>query len=111
MVKSIIYEGLEKKNFFRNEAALNLWLRLNAEHIRFFNKVVNGIDREDLGAIDKPYTPYWVSNNQLTYDEYKCDAPRFTLEELSSLSHEEILVICERRTKQVFYEMFGEYQK
>lgn len=108
---SILYEGKKRKRFFRNEADRTLWLRLNAEHIRFINKVVNGIDKEDLGAIDKPHTPYSISNNQLTYDEHMCDEPRFSLEELSALHHKEILVIGNERTQVVFNEMFHDTRK
>jgi len=108
MVKSILFEGKEQKQFFKNEAERNLWLRLNAEHVRYINKVVNGIDEQDLGAIDKPYTPYWVSNNQLTYDEYKCSEPRFSLEELAALHHNQIQFIGDERTKIAFDKIFHE---
>jgi len=104
--------------FFKDEKQRNLWLRLNAEHIRFTNYYVRKcnvedlggdveeIEMEDLGDFDTVYSPYWVSKNQLEYDEKNRDAPRLSLEELSALSQEEILAITQRRNGELLKEIF-----
>ena len=81
-----LYEGKERKTFFKDEEERNLWVRLNAERIRHFQKTVNNQDQPDLGSIEIPYSHLWVSNNQLTYDEYMNTKPRFTLEELAAIT-------------------------
>jgi len=95
-------------NFFLNQKQRDLWVRLNAEHIRFHNKVMNSSNKEDLGSIDEKYSYMWISNNQLIYDETNLNAPRLSLEELSSLSHEELLILSKKRTKKLINELFGE---
>jgi len=102
------FEGKIKKNFFKDEAERNLWVRLNAEHIRYFHKVVNHKDEEDLGAIDKPYSHLWVSNNQLTYDEYMRDAPRYSFEELIGLNEADMLRLSRKRNQEEIKKMFGD---
>lgn len=96
--------------FFKSEEDRNLWIRLNAERIQYSHKKLNKID-EDLGAIDKPYSHLWVSNNQLDYDEQKREVPRFSLEELSSLSMEELFKLSIIRNKTKILEMFGDFGK
>ena len=100
-----LYAGKKKKVFFSKKDR-DLWVRLNAEHIRHANKVVNQIDKEDLGSIETVYSPLWISNNQLTYDEYMEDQPRLSLEELSSMNHDDLLVLSEERNKVTFEKIF-----
>ena len=52
------------------------------------------------------YSPLWISNNQLTYDEYMEDQPRLSLEELSSMNHDDLLVLSEERNKVTFEKIF-----
>ena len=95
--------------FFKDEDERNLWLRLNAEHIRYSTNIVNETENEDLGNIETPYSPYWVSHNQLMYDEKYCDAPRLTLEELSSLSHEELFALVRKKNRETLKRIMGRF--
>jgi hypothetical protein len=101
-----LYENKEKKVFFRNDEERNLWIRLNAEHIRYCKKVVNRIDKPDLGSIDEPHTHMWVSNNQLVYDEFMEDAPRMSLAELSAMSQDELVILAEKRNEETIKKIF-----
>ncbi len=83
--------GREKKKFFKNDNERNLWIKLNAKRIQYCEKVVNNKIYEDLGDIEKEYTPLWISNNQLTFDEYLHNAPRFSFEELLILNDDQLL--------------------
>lgn len=104
---NILFQGREKKSYFKNDKNRNLWIKLNAEHIRYSNKINNNINELDLGKISKPYSSLWVSNNQLIYDEYMRNAPRLSLEELSALSQDEILIISRQRNQDTIKEIFG----
>jgi len=103
-----VFEGNEKKSFFRDEEQRNLWIKLNAERIRYSQKILNNRDINDLGDIDTPYTHLWVSNNQLVYDEHQRDQPRFSLEELAAMSQEDLLRLSEERNKEIIKEIFDE---
>lgn len=103
-----VFEGNEKKSFFRDEEQRNLWLRLNAERIRYARNRYFYLHSDDLGSIDKPNTPLWISNNQLTYDEYVSDAPRLSLVELSSMSHENLLILSEERESETMKKIWDE---
>jgi hypothetical protein len=109
----IISNGMhkEKKIFFKSEADRNLWIKLNAELIGYFQETVNHKKKEDLGSVDKPYSHMWVSNNQLTYDEFNKDAPRFSLEELLTLSLDDLIRITRKQHKEFvekhFTTLFG----
>ena len=103
-----LYEGKERKTFFKDEEERNLWVRLNAERIRHFQKTVNNQDQPDLGSIEIPYSHLWVSNNQLTYDEYMNTKPRFTLEELAAMNHDDLLVLGEERSRETIKKIFDE---
>ena len=94
--------------FFKDEKQRNLWIRLNAEHIRYANEQINGIVEQNLGDIDEPYTYLWVSNNQLEYDEEHRDAPRLSLEELAALSQDEILKLSRERNRETIRILFEE---
>jgi len=100
-----------KKSFFRNKDERNLWIRLNAERIRYSQKILNHKDEQDLGSIDEPYSHLWVSNNQLTYDEYMHKEPRFSLEELSAMQHNELLKLSLERNKEVIEKIFSEFSE
>ena len=97
-----------KKKFFKSESERNLWIRLNAEHIRDSQKKTNNSKEDDLGSVDEQYSHMWVSNNQLTYDESERDAPRFSFEELLLLSHEELLKITRKRHMEFIQEIFSD---
>jgi hypothetical protein len=103
-----IYSNKKRKVFFRNEEERNLWIRLNAERIRYSQKILNNIDEQDLGSIDKPYSHLWVSNNQLTYDEYMEDAPRLSLAELSAMNHNDLLKLSQKRNQETIKKIFKE---
>ena len=92
--------------FFKNEDERNLWLKLNAEQIRYSTNITNNSDSEDLGDVDTPYSPHWISINQLLYDEKYNEAPRLSLEELSSLSHEEIFALVRKRNSEALKQIF-----
>ncbi len=95
----------EKKIFFNSEADRNLWIKLNAELIQYFRKKVNHKD-EELGSLNKPFSCLWVSKNQLKYDEYERDAPRFSLEQLLTIDFDELIKITRQRHKNWFKENF-----
>ncbi len=101
-----LFEDKTRKQFFKSEEERNLWIRLNAEHILYSNKVLNHHDEQDLGDINKPFSPMWVSNNQLTYDEYMRDAPRHSFEELLMLSEVEMFKLARKKNEQVIKELF-----
>ncbi len=67
----IILNGMpkERKIFFKSEADRNLWIKLNAEVIHHFSVTRNKKIDEGLGDVNKPFSPMWVSKNQLDYDE------------------------------------------
>ncbi len=82
----------ERKNFFKSKSERKLWIKLNAEVVKYvFEK--KGIEYSDLGSINKKYSPMWISKNQLDYDEHEADKPRFSFEELLTLSMEELAKI------------------
>jgi len=99
----------EKKIFFKSESERNLWVKLNAEVIRYFHETVNNKEREDLGDINTPFSYMWISNNQLTYDEYECDTPRFSFEELLTLDFNDLIKITRKRHQESMVETFPEY--
>lgn len=101
-----LFDGLEKKQYFKDENERNLWVKLNAEHIRYGEKVINNKIIEDLGDVDKAYTPLWISNNQLTFDEYMCDAPRISFEEFLTLSDDQLVRLTVERNRQMTKKMF-----
>jgi len=105
---SKLFEDKVKKSFFKSETERNLWVKLNAEHILYANKMVNRRIGQDLGGVDIPYSALWVSNNQLTYDEYMRDAPRISFEEFLTLSESQLLSLTQKRNRQALKEMFGE---
>jgi len=101
-----IFGGREKKKFFKDENERNLWIKLNAEHIRYGEKVVNNKIIEDLGSIDKAYSPLWISNNQLTFDEYMCNAPRISFEEFLTLTDDQLVRLTVEQNRQMIKKMF-----
>jgi hypothetical protein len=106
-----IFGGREKKKFFKDDNERNLWIKLNAEHIRYGEKVVNNKIIEDLGSIDKAYSPLWISNNQLTYDEYMHDAPRISFEEFLTLSDDQLVRLTREKNRQKIEELFDDFKK
>lgn len=108
-IGEIFYENKEKKSFFRNDEERNLWIRLNAERIQYYHKTINNIDKQDLGSIDEKFSPLWISNNQLIYDEYMEDAPRFSLEELSAMNHDELLELSQERNKETIKRLYEKF--
>jgi hypothetical protein len=94
------------KNFFKSEAERNLWVKLNAEVIQYVNEILNHNFDKDLGDINKRFSPMWISNNQLIYDEHECDAPRFSFEELLMLTLQELHNLTISRNKKKIMKMF-----
>lgn len=103
-----LYIGKEKKEFFKDEKERNLWIRLNAERIRYSHKIVNDVYKEDLGSIEEERSPLWISHNQLIYDEYMHDCPRFSFEELSAMSHEDLFALAQERNQEIINKIFDE---
>ena len=103
-----LYEGKIRKTFFDDEEKRNLWVRLNAERIRHAHNHYNHPTTDDLGDLDKPNSPYWISNNQLTYDEYIEDQPRLSLEELSVMNHDDLRILSEKRESDVMQKIWDE---
>ena len=97
------------KSFFKSETERNLWIKLNAERIRYANKIANRIDEEDLGDIDRPFTPMWVSNNQLEFDEHEREELRFSFEELITLSQENLYKLANERTRTVVNQLYRDF--
>jgi hypothetical protein len=78
-----------KSKFFKKESDRNLWIKLNAERIMFMSLVV-GDTNVELGDINTPYSPMWISKNQLEYDEKHEDNLRFTLEQFLTMTDKEL---------------------
>jgi hypothetical protein len=96
-----------KKIFFKSESDRDIWVRINAELVQYSNKIVNGVDKE-LGDINIQYSPVWISDNQLTFDEHECDALRFTLKELLLTPIPELFKIAKQREDEETRRMFEE---
>ena len=96
------------KNFFKSNDERNLWIKLNAEIIQYGNEVLNYNYDKDLGDINKRFSPMWVSNNQLIYDENECEAPRFSFEELLTLTPKELHNLAINRNKVKIKKLFEE---
>ena len=103
-----LYLNKVQKNFFKDENERNLWVRLNAEHIQYANKILNHIDKS-LGEIGVPYSYMQISSNQLVYDEYMRDAPRFSFEELV-LPHPELFRLSQKRNQEAIKKIFGDVE-
>jgi len=88
---------MEKKNFFKSETERNLWIKLNAERIQYSNQVSSHTLNEDLGGINTQFSPMWISKNQLEFDENERNAPRFSFEELLTLSQEDLFKLANER--------------
>jgi hypothetical protein len=99
-----------QKKFFKSENERKLWVQLNAELVQYTQKVTHGVNNV-LGDINVPYSPIWISNNQLTYDEHECNAPRFSLEELLLLSIPELFKIAQEKEREEVRKMFQECEE
>ena len=81
---------METKNkFFKKESDRSLWIKLNAERILYMS-IITGGENTELGDINTPYTPMWISKNQLEHDEKYEDKLRFTLEEFLTMDDKEL---------------------
>ena len=87
------------KDFFKSKNERNLWIKLNAERIKYSNQVTNPTLNENLGSIDEINTPMYVSNNQLEFDENERNAPRFSFEELLLLSPHDLFKLANKRVR------------
>ena len=58
------------------------YLERVAEFSRQFQQNVNKKVIPDIGTIDQQWSPMWVANNQLKYDEEQNGALRYTLSQL-----------------------------
>lgn len=107
----IILSGMckEKKIFFKSESERDLWVKLNAEVIRYFHETTNNVSRKELGDVNTPHSYMWISDNQLTYDEYECDAPRFSFEELLTLEYKDLIKITRKQNMEFIEKTFPEY--
>ena len=99
-----------KKNniFFKDDKQRDLWIHLNAKLIMHVYNAENDTKINDLGGVDKRYTPLWISNNQLTYDEINSDAPRFSLEQLSSMDYDDLVVLSQRQKREKMKKFLGD---
>lgn len=98
---------MENKNkFFKDDKQRELWIKLNAELALYGNNVVNNLNRTSLGSVDEPYSPLWVSRNQLVYDEENLDAPRLSLEQLSSMSLDDLVALTRKQNREMIKELF-----
>ena len=104
--KEKLYEGKKKKVFFAKKDR-DLWVRLNAERIMYAQKVAYN-QSDEMGGIDIEFSPLCISNNQLIYDEFMEDQPRFSLEELAAMSHEDLHKLSEERLKESIKRQFDE---
>jgi hypothetical protein len=93
------------KNFFKSESERNLWIKLNAERIKYLNEVNNHMINEDLGSIDKEYSPIWLSKNQLEYDENEKDYLRYSFEELLTLTPQELYKLSKEKNQNKLEEL------
>lgn len=94
----IILNGMpkERKIFFKSESERDLWIKLNAEVIKYVHES-KGIKHADLGDVNTAHTPMWISKNQLDYDEYEANKPRFSFEELLTLNMKDLAKISRKQ--------------
>lgn len=78
-----------KYKFFDKESDRSLWIKLNAERIVYMG-IITGDENAELGDINTPHTPMWISKNQLEHDEKYEDKLRFSLEEFLTMSDKEM---------------------
>lgn len=104
-----IYKDRTRKNFFKSETDRNLWIKLNAELIRYFNETYNNKPKgEELGDVDAPYSYMSISANQLEYDEYMRDEPRISMEELLTLDFPALVKIAQKIDQETIRRIFME---
>jgi hypothetical protein len=60
---------------------------------------------EDLGSIDKEYSPIWLSKNQLEYDENEKDYLRYSFEELLTLTPQELYKLSKEKNQNKLEEL------
>jgi hypothetical protein len=108
-IRDNLFDGKIKKVFFKDQEQRNLWVRLNAEHIQYSSKRLNNLD-EPLGNIGEPFSYMQISENQLNYDEFMCDAPRFSFEELV-MSHDQLFKLAQHRNEDKIKKAFDEASK
>lgn len=94
--------------FFSDDKERMLWIRLNAERLRYAQQrkskdpwvesmAMTGMD--EMGDVDKPFTYMWISANQLDFDEKHKKELRFSFEELV-MSHEDLFKLGEQRNRE-----------
>jgi hypothetical protein len=105
-IRDNLFDGKVKKVFFKDQEQRSLWVRLNAEHIQYSSKVLNNLD-EPLGKIGEPFSYMQISENQLTYDEFMCNAPRFSFEELV-MSHQQLFKLAQKRNEDKIKKAYNE---
>jgi hypothetical protein len=98
-----------KKDFFKSEKEREIWVKVNAELIQYRNKMI-GVDKP-MGSINERNTCMWVSNNQLIYDEFECPSPRFSLEELITLSIPGLFRLATKREEEEMLQIFNQCEK
>jgi hypothetical protein len=108
-VEDTVFEDKVRKNFFKDENERLLWIRLNAQHIQYSSKKVNHIDKP-LGELGVRFSYMQISANQLEYDEYMCDAPRYSFEELLTLSDEDMFKLARKRNEEEIRKMFANFK-
>lgn len=86
----------ERKIFFKSESERDLWIKLNAEVVKYVHES-KGIMHADLGDINKEHTPMWISKNQLDYDEHESEKLRFSFEDLLTLSMNDLAKISKKQ--------------
>jgi len=96
-----------KKVFFKSESERNLWIKLNAERIQYSQKILNNIDAQ-LAEIDERFSCMQISANQLEFDEYEREAPRFSFDELFLLSQPELFRLADERNREKIQKMFSD---
>lgn len=84
------------KNFFKNDSERKLWIKLNAERLLDY-RIAHGFSKHEIGSVDEPYTPMWVSSNQLEFDENEREAPRFSFEELIMFDQNKLKLLEDKR--------------
>jgi hypothetical protein len=81
--------------FFKSDADRKLWIKLNAERIQYNFKVRNAKEKDVFDACLR------ISEKQLIYDENEYEAPRYSIEQLLTLSPKELYQLQSQQEQKI----------
>lgn len=87
---------------FKSETDRNLWIKLNAERIQYNFKIRNAKEKDDFDICLR------ISENQLKYDENENTAPRYSMEELLTLTPKELYQLQNKKEQNIIDRIYNE---